>query len=500
MARHAVRTVSAVITGIIIAGAAAAMTVIPGSASFVDPAGTSDNGSAHTVSQNRLESYCDRSMMLADDAAYGDSAYQASTGDLSYRARYVALGSVYDSSARRLGAGTGKQDAIDLKSDALADDHQAMLADTTDGAAGRMLITSLLKAGAGTGQAGTTLSKAGKGDLRGISAASCVTPALTQQFLVPGTQTGASQRLIVTNPSSKATAVNVELYGTSARGKLSLSTGSTLTVSASGQSVLDLSAAAGNEDGLLVTVTSDQTPVAAVVRSVTMDGLNPHGSELATALGKPADTLAVPGVQQDDQVRLLMYSAQRSAAKIDWITRDGLVNAQQQTVAAHRVLAMDLGKAPQDALAVLITADNPVAASAILTREGQDGQQDYALAAAAEPVSPAAVAVPDGVHATAVLANMANRDVTATVTVWDTDGRAGDPERVKLAANSATSLDVDGAAVTVKDTSDAVVWAVRLTDDALDRAHVAGLSVVNPVPLDVRQTTVWSTQSQQVVR
>ena len=55
------------------------------------------------------------------------------------------------------------------------------------------------------------MSWATDGDLKGVSAASCVVPALKQAFLLSGTKTGLTQQLVVANPSAKDTSVTIRI-------------------------------------------------------------------------------------------------------------------------------------------------------------------------------------------------------------------------------------------------------------------------------------------------
>lgn len=66
----------------------------------------------------------------------------------------------------------------------------------------RLQDTRLLTASNGTG-AVSVMSWATDGDLKGVSAASCVVPALKQAFLLSGTKTGLTQQLVVANPSAR---------------------------------------------------------------------------------------------------------------------------------------------------------------------------------------------------------------------------------------------------------------------------------------------------------
>ena len=90
-----------------------------------------------------------------------------------------------------------------------------------------------------------------------------------------------TQQLVVANPSAKATSVNIKVWGSDKSGALALSTGSTLTVGAGKESVLNLAAAASGQDALYVTVSSVDTPRCGRGAHHSMDGLVAKGSDYA---------------------------------------------------------------------------------------------------------------------------------------------------------------------------------------------------------------------------
>lgn len=235
---------------------------------------------SHTVSPTQLETYCPARMTIADTEAYGDSEYQASNGNVASSVRYTAFGSVFRSSALTLGSEDTSSATTLNKQDANDDDEIFVASGNVDDGA-KLQDTRLLASSDGTGAVSSVMSWATDGDLKGVSAASCVAPALEQSFLVTGTQAGMTQQLVVANPSAKATSLTVKVWGADASGALALSTGSTLTVAANGETVMNLAAAAAKQDALYVTVSSDETPVAAIVRSIAMDGLTAKGSDLS---------------------------------------------------------------------------------------------------------------------------------------------------------------------------------------------------------------------------
>lgn len=83
----------------------------------------------------------------------------------------------------------------------------------------RLINTRMLQAAAGTGTVGTIASWADDGDVRGISAASCVSTSLSQSFLLSDSTTGTTQQLIVSNLSTKPTTVDIAVWGSETAGK-----------------------------------------------------------------------------------------------------------------------------------------------------------------------------------------------------------------------------------------------------------------------------------------
>lgn len=148
-----------------------------------------------TVSPRQRQTYCPSRMTIADTDAYGDSEYQASNGNIASSARYAAFGSVFHSSVASMGADmTASVSMLDKKDDS-SDDIFVASGNVDDGS--RLQDTRLLTASNGTGAVSSVMSWATDGDLKGVSAASCVVPALKQAFLLSGTKTGLTQQLVV---------------------------------------------------------------------------------------------------------------------------------------------------------------------------------------------------------------------------------------------------------------------------------------------------------------
>ena len=404
-----------------------------------------------TVSPRQRQTYCPSRMTIADTDAYGDSEYQASNGNIASSARYAAFGSVFHSSV-------------------------------------------------------ASMSWATDGDLKGVSAASCVVPALKQAFLLSGTKTGLTQQLVVANPSAKDTSVTIRIWGSDKSGALALSTGSTLTVASGKETVLNLSAAASGQDALYATVTGTDTPVAAIVRTVSMDGLTPRGSDYALPNNAFAKSLALYGLNGGDHATLYLYTSRKTDVTVSWIDSKGAQQTNQQELKANRASAIDLGDVPKSATGIAIAASEPVSATAKISDDGPDGQSDFALVNASAPAKISAIAVPDQSTATVGFVNTADEDRTAIMTAYDTDGKQVDRREIAIRPSASTSVriadinDGDVAAIRLKDPAQAVVWNLRVGQKDVSGAKLAGLAIIGAVDLKEAREQVWANQDMTVVR
>ena len=467
-AARVLRVIAAIITSLILVGALAFMGVANMPQWLVDPANGS-SATSHRVVQERLESYCGERMQLPDSTDWGDSDYRASEGNISSSASFAAFGTVHAASVSPFEV-TGAQTA------------------------------NLLKADAKSGQAGILASQASEGDLRGISAATCVVPAISQALLLPSTGTGSNQQLVLANPSSKPTTVSVEIYGTKNAGKMSLATSGNVTVRGNGQSTMDLSAAAPGQDGLYVKVTSESTAVAASVRVLVMDGLTPKGSDFAMPLGAEGTSNLIPSVRKGDKTTLYLSGRKNATVRASWVSDNGLISLGTFDIRGQQVSAIDLGSVPSGVSGIQLDSDDVFLAQAKVTANGGDGQEDFALLPAVAPEKRSAIALPDGYDLSLTLANTSNAKTTATVAFMNDDGSMRQGKQVTIKANSAMTMDTQGVAAVVTCKDDTVAWGLRLGSDALTGKKVAGVSVVGPTELGVRVARITSTNSLSLVR
>ena len=390
---------------------------------------------------------------------------------------------MFRSSVGLLGADEATSSLVLNKDDAGSDDDIFMASGTVDDGA-QLQNTRLLSASDGTGAASSVMSWATEGDLKGVSAASCVAPALKQSLMVSGTKTGMTQQLVVANPSAKATSVNIKVWGSDKSGALALSTGSTLTVGAGKESVLNLAAAASGQDALYVTVSSVDTPVAAVVRTIAMDGLVAKGSDCAVPNTVAAKTLAIDGLTEGDAVNLYVYPSRQADVTVSWTDDQGLKKTNQQTLESNRVSVIDLGSVPKSATGLTISASEPVSVAAKITNDGDDDQADFALVNASVPMSVSAMAVPDHATAQVGITNISGDERTATLTSYNSVGDTVDQREIALQSGASTTVDLadindgDVAAVSFADPDQSMVWNIRISQKDVSDAKLAGVSII----------------------
>ena len=184
--KRAIGIVLGVITMLVLIALFVVLVMAPIPNIWVDKVAASDNAIDQTVSPTQSETYCPAPIGLADTGTYGDSAFQATVGNLSTQARYAAFGSVYSATVSAIGQKSSSDD-VTLKDADSTDDSSVKTGAQKINQGARLINTRMLQAAAGTGTVGTIASWADDGDVRGISAASCaidlaqpVVPALRQ--------------------------------------------------------------------------------------------------------------------------------------------------------------------------------------------------------------------------------------------------------------------------------------------------------------------------------
>lgn len=469
---------------------------------FVDSAAVASSSIGKTVSQTQLDSYCPGGMALADTGSYGDSAFRASAGNIASTARYAAFGSVYSATVANNDANsTG---LVQLKDSDPLDSANVKVASEQGKNSERIVSAHLLAAKNGTGIASSVVSWATNGDLKGISASNCAPLQLSQSLLLSDTNTGTTQQLLIANPSSKATSLDVEIHGSSQSSSLVSSTGSTFTVAPNGRATIDLAAAAPKQRGLFVTVSSKQTPVAAVVRTVSMNGLQTLGSDFAMPVSGATSSAVMPSIVEGDKITLIAYGTNDTDASFSWLHADGTsTKATSARISGGKVASIDLGSAPKGTYAVIAKSKAPIRVEAKVTRSGAANSEDFAFIAAASSAKSSAIVLPEKINGDLTIVNTTSAPGSATLQAYDANGKSVGSKNISLGSNAAASFAASdfggGAAMFTLDTGATFVWGARLSQSDVTAAKLAGVSYLNASALDVRSERIWARYDQSVM-
>ncbi|WP_163226899.1 DUF5719 family protein [Bifidobacterium choloepi] len=545
--RHRAGRATVGIVGAVVAAAVvAALTLLP--TTSADSA-TSSAAVSQLASPKQIEQYCPAQMNLADTGSYGDSEFQATTGDIASRTRYVALGSVFHAQVEALSDVDGANATVlsgpttstatsDTEESSSSDDDTAVVASADSQKEATVLDTRILTADDGTGAAGTLFSWATTGDIEGVSAAGCTTTALTQTLLVPETSSSTTEQLVITNPGDRATTVDIEIHGPD--GDVAMATNSTIAIAAASSATVDLAAAAGDQSGLYVKLTSSVTPVGAVVRSIAMDGLTPNGSDFAVPLASKAtgDSAAVQAIplgsydSSSESLTTYLYADVDTDVTLKWTGTAGAETAKTVQLAAGKVSVVTLDDAPGWTTGLVATTEDASTGTstgddfsilAKVSKSGDGGQRDFALVAGSAAAGESAVAVPSDAQASVVLVNPTSEAATVTLQPVKADGTFGTAKSETIDHESGLSVAVsdlgdDVAAVRV--TTDAsgddssattsadddnnnpatVVWGLGLSSKSVSGAGLAGLAYVASTPLTVSKTTVNAINDPTIVK
>ncbi|WP_156097118.1 DUF5719 family protein [Bifidobacterium bombi] len=459
----------------------------------------------HEVRQSQVVAYCPAQMALADSEKYGDVQFQASEGNITSSALYSSFGSVYKA---RVGSltdvdgvnGVGRE----LEGNGSYEGPSVKVLSDRGNAKSSILVSKLLNSKEGTGSVAAVGSWATSGDLKGVSAASCVSPSLESFFLLPATAAGATHQLIVANPSEKPTTLHLDVWGTKSGRPLALHTGNTLTVAAHHEANVDLSAGAPGQDGLFVKVTSNEVPVAAVVRCVLLDGLSSKGSDFALPLGEPGTSQVLAGVGQGDEVNVAVRSDRAADAEIFWTRHDGEESVRKVHLEPGRVSVTDLGRAGQDVYGVSVRSDAPVQAQAQVGDSGSDGSADFALIPAARQAGRSAVAVPGGMNGVLSFINASNSAVEATVHGYDVKGGSVGSQQISINAHGAQVVpmsDISDSAVLFElESGGNLAWGVRVGQQDVSSANLAAVAYLSATGLEPSNAQIFSEPTRMTVR
>jgi GT2 family glycosyltransferase len=389
---------------------------------------------------------------------------------------------------------------------------------------------------------GATASITPQGDLRGLAAASCLEPSASTWLVGGSTEIGSSALLVVANPGRTPAEVSLDVWGPT--GALDAGGAATFLVAPGAQRGVLLEGVAAEQRRIAVHVTAAGGLVSAHLQDSRLQGFTPAGTDLVTAGAAPATRQVVGGVVVPDSsveqpdaalVRVLAPGDDRAVARLTVLGPDGPVSlpgAESLELGPGEVTDVSLAGLPAGAYTVVVDADVPVVAGAMITRPGDPVELgdlptlERAWSSAGRAGATGVVALPPGLVATVVVggipavvddvledgAGTAGPPATAELVVIGADGTTVATALVEVAPGHTVRVDpallapgVDVAAVRLVPSPDADADAAAPVDpDAPAGTHLTWsvlatigastqelLSVLTPVPApDARPAVV----------
>lgn len=362
--------------------------------------------------------------------------------------------------------------------------------------------TGALAPGLAAGQ----YSRAERGLQQGIATTSC-SAASTESWLVgAGAGVGRTATLFLSNPGSAPALVDVEAWGP--EGPLESRALTSLEVGPATQRVLRLDAEVPAE-AYAVRVVARQGRVAAALRDVQADGLQPLGWDWVAPAAAPARRLVVPGVLAGSGTRTLRLVAPGTSGAVVSVAVVGPEGEQRPAeldsvpVEAGTVVDLDVsGTGDRAPRALVITSDVPVAAG-LLVRQGAAAEEGTDPGELAHTAASAALAAGERAVVPYVATGV-GRFAEVALTALEGSGRvrlvplerpgrpAGDPVEVTVPAGTTrlvpleTGVGVNAHAVLVEVLEgSAPVWGAASLREAGERGPLISL-----LPLRAEAETV----------
>lgn len=466
--------------------------------------------STHSVAQQESEVYCPSAMQLADTENYGDEDFQTSEGNLKSSSAKSIMGSLYAAEVTSIQGKNAQQWVSQTHDDADMTDSSVKYKES-EAKESEVISTRTLKAKAFTGAAGTVMSWATTGDLKGISASNCIPFATQQSFFIPSSGTGWSQQLIVANSSDKSTTVSVSAYGAHDTTPLALATSSKVTVDAHEQTTVDLAAALDTRDAAYVSIESQSAPVAAVIRSVRMDGLTAKGSDYIEPLNPASDKQIIPAISGGKSVRLYVFGEHAGRVSVQFLGADGEIKSTDISYNRGRVYEQNLD-IPDDTQAISLSSTSDIQASVMMyaISDDKDGQNDFAFAPAQTAHHAYGFAIPDKADVHFDITNPSQDEAKTRISGYNSEGKEVGSKNITLHARATARVKADDIAhdvafITVgqrdddSDKSSKVVVGATLSVAKLSESDVKARATITVPAMDKSTVEYKVTQKNTVL-
>lgn len=471
---------------------------------LVDNSENPNSTFSHSVGATRLQTVCPVRLSLPDLAKYGDSQYSESEGDLQSSARYGAFGDVYHASVHNVRDADNQSMMLKMKS---TDDYtSALIANNNVNHDAQVLEGRLSRVASGTGIAASMVSWATSGDVRGLSATTCAMPSMKQTFLLPEAGEGVSIRLEAFNSASKSTVVRVRAWSSKhGDSPIALSTGSAFTVPAHSHAYFDLSAASPKSSGMYVQIESEQTPVAAFVKVVSMSGLKVKGVDIIRELASKSNNTILSGVNEGDQAKVYVWPNKNGNVTISWMSETGSKTVKEIYLKSHNLQVVDLGKVPERVHALRISGDVSTQAMLSVSKDGKDGQSDIAFITASHSKGSSAIVSPvTAGETTLYVASTGSKESSVRLLGFDASGALSGTKRITIPANSALSISAEDishdSVMFTAQSHENISLSARIHKSELDKVNVAGIAWLSAQSLEPQQAQVFVRTNHHIVR
>lgn len=327
--------------------------------------------------------------------------------------------------------------------------------------------------------AGLQLTSAQDGDLAGVAASSCTTPAETSWLVGGAVEAGRSGRVLLSNPS--ATTAVVDLTVLTPAGPVSPPAAQDLAVGAGTSREVLLESLLEPIEALAVGVSARGAAVAAQLVETQLDGVLPQGIEHVAAT-TASTALTIPGVLAAGRtLTLRVANPGADAAAVGWqvLGADGVLPLSGEavvTVPAGAVLDLPLDLSSPDGtlvggpVAVQVGSDRPVVGAVQVQQRYGAGRSERAWVQSAPALQDEALALVAATEGVRTFLSVTSADA-AEVLVQPLDAH-GEPAEDELSLTLAPGttrterIGADVAAVRLRVVSGSVHAALVLTADA----------------------------------
>jgi hypothetical protein len=298
-------------------------------------------------------------------------------------------------------------------------------------------------------------------DLRGFAASACA-PPLMQSWLVGGSGlTGASDLVLLANPSGVASQVALTVYG--AEGPYQPAAAAGIVVPPRTQRVLPLAALALGEESPVIRINATGAPIQASLQTSITRTLLPGGVDQVGTTAAPATTQVIPSVtvvvepgedgasEPATTLRLLAPSSDTDATVELTPIAGGAAASESVSLTSGTPAEVELGGLEPGSYRVRVSAAEPVV-TALWTTTGFASGVDFAWHTAPSVLSvPSLVAVATGPSPVLTISNEGDEDSVVKLTggpgAGDHAVPAGEVIRISVQDESVYQLETAGGRI-----------------------------------------------------